>query len=108
MNNTHFLYIHLITVKVYSVYRVMAHPDFGKSVNPISTRGDRLCPTNYYWHTRIFRPSNGPVILVGVGSSGIFKAKQKLGVTFNFDKQGVIDFMKFSKMTMCRASEENS
>ena len=39
----------------------MAHPDFGRSVNPISTRGDRLCPPNYYWHTRIFRPSNGPV-----------------------------------------------
>ena len=28
----------------------MAHPDFGRSVNPISTRGDRLCPPNYYWH----------------------------------------------------------
>ena len=39
----------------------MAHPDFGRSVNPISTRGDRLCPSNYYWHPRIFRPSNGPV-----------------------------------------------
>ena len=39
----------------------MAHPDFGRSVNPISTRGgDKLCPTNYYWHTRIFRPSDGP------------------------------------------------
>ena len=25
-------------------------PDFGRSVNPISTRGDRLCPPNYYWH----------------------------------------------------------
>ena len=39
----------------------MAHPDFGRSVNPISTRGDRLCPPNYYWHTGIFRPSDGPV-----------------------------------------------
>ena len=38
----------------------MAHPDFGRSVNPISTRGDRLCPLNYYWHTQIFRPSDGP------------------------------------------------
>jgi hypothetical protein len=36
----------------------MAHPDFGRSVNPISTRGDRLCPPNYYWHTQIFRSSN--------------------------------------------------
>ena len=43
-----------------------------------------------------------------VTSSEILKAKQKLGVTFNFDKQDVIDFMKFSKMTMCRASEANS
>ena len=25
----------------------MAHPDFGRSVNPISTRGDRLCQPNY-------------------------------------------------------------
>ena len=47
-------------------------------------------------------------ILDAVGLSGILKAKQKLGVTFNFDKQDVIDFTKFSKMTMCRASEANS
>ena len=38
----------------------------------------------------------------------VLEAKQKLGVTFNFDKQDVIDLMKFSKMTMCRASEANS
>ena len=38
----------------------MAHPDFVRSVNPISTMGNRLCPPIYYWHTRIFRPSNGP------------------------------------------------
>ena len=24
----------------------MAPPDFGRSVNPISTKGDRLCPPN--------------------------------------------------------------
>ena len=47
-------------------------------------------------------------VIVAVGSSGILKANQKLGVTFNFDKQDVIDFMKFSKMTMCRDSEANS
>ena len=40
-----------------------------------------------------------------VGSSGILKLKQKLRITFNFDKQDVVDLMKFSKMTMCRASE---
>ena len=38
----------------------MAHPNFGRSVKPISTRGDRLCPPTYYWHTRVFRPSDGP------------------------------------------------
>ena len=37
-------------------------------------------------------------VLDAVGSSGILKGKQKLGVTFNFDKQDIIDFMKFSKM----------
>ena len=47
-------------------------------------------------------------LLDAVGSSGISKGKQKLGVTFNFDKQDVIDFTKFSKMTMCRVSEANS
>ena len=47
-------------------------------------------------------------VLDVVTLSGILKAKQKLGVTFNFDKQDVIDLMKISKMTMCRASEANS
>ena len=46
--------------------------------------------------------------LDAVTSSGILKAKQKLSVAFNFDKQDVIDLTKFSKMTMCRASEANS
>ena len=47
-------------------------------------------------------------LIDAVTSSGILKAKQKLGLTFNFDKQDVIDLMNFSKMTMCRASESNS
>ena len=39
----------------------MAPPDFGRSVNPISTKGGRLCPpNNTYWHPRIFRPFDGP------------------------------------------------
>ena len=36
----------------------MAPPDFGRSVNPISTRGDRLCPPNCFCHPQIFRPSD--------------------------------------------------
>ena len=46
--------------------------------------------------------------LDAVGSLGILKGKQNLGVTSNFNKQDVIDFTKFSKMIMCRASEANS
>ena len=51
---------------------------------------------------------SGVFNLDAVGLSGILKAKRKLGVTFNFDEQDVIDLIKFSKMTMCRASEANS
>ena len=40
----------------------MAPPDFGRPVNPISTRRERLYPSYYYWHPQIFRPSYGPVI----------------------------------------------
>ena len=43
----------------------MVHPYFGRSVNLISTRGDRLCPPNYYWHSRIFRPSDVPEFRFG-------------------------------------------
>ena len=42
-------------------------------------------------------------VLVAVTSSGILKAKQKLGIAFNSDKLGGIDFTKFSKLTMCSA-----
>ena len=43
-------------------------------------------------------------LVVAVTSSGILKAKQKLGITFNSDKLGGIDFTKFSKLTiMCSA-----
>jgi hypothetical protein len=46
----------------------MAPPDFGRSVNPISTRGDRLGPPNYYGHPQIFIPSDGPDT-IGTSSS---------------------------------------
>ena len=42
-------------------------------------------------------------VIDAVGSSGFLKGKQKLGVTFNSDKLGGIDFTKFSKLTMCSA-----
>ena len=42
-------------------------------------------------------------ILVAVRSSGILKGKQKLGVTFNSNFLGGIDFTKFSKLTICSA-----
>ena len=43
--------------------------------------------------------SLGTYTVVSVTLSGILKAKQKLEVTFNFDKQDVIDLTKISKMT---------
>ena len=42
-------------------------------------------------------------ILDAATSSGILKAKEKLGRTFNFDKLGGIAFTKISKLTMCSA-----
>ena len=42
-------------------------------------------------------------ILDAATSSGILKAKRKLGVTFNSNKLGDIDFTKFSKLSMCSA-----
>ena len=44
--------------------------------------------------------------LVTSRSSGILKAKQKLGRTFNSDKLGGIAFTKISNLTMCSAQEE--
>ena len=43
-------------------------PDFGKSVNPISTREDRLFQPQYYLTPLIFRPSYGPSPLPSLGS----------------------------------------
>ena len=42
-------------------------------------------------------------VLDAATSSGILKAKQKLGRTFNSDKLGGIAFTKVSKLTMCSA-----
>ena len=42
-------------------------------------------------------------ILDAATSSGILKAKQTLGRTFNSDKLGGIAFTKISKLTMCSA-----
>ena len=56
----------------------MAHPDFGRSVNPILTRGDRLCPRNYYWHPRIFRPYDGPA--TGTPGSAIPDGNTKINI----------------------------
>ena len=34
-------------------------PPFWQISSPYLKQGDRLCPPNYYWHPRIFRPSDG-------------------------------------------------
>ena len=59
-----------------------------------------------YWKAQTLlkgKSFDAEYVLVAVGSSGILKGKQKLGVTFNSDKLGGIDFTKFSKLTMCSA-----
>ena len=45
-------------------WRIMRikHSVFGRSVNPISTSGSRLCPPQYYEPPRIFRPCDGPAV----------------------------------------------
>ena len=75
------------------------------------------CKRIFYWNSKqtllypiecyqkippilLFRPIR---LLDAVGSSGILKGKQKLGVTINSDKLGGIDLTKFSKLSMCSA-----
>ena len=66
----------------------------------------------FYWEIWIpivSLPKKSQVsLLVAVTLLGILKAKQKLLVSFNSDMQDVIDFKKFSRLKMCRASEANS
>ena len=62
--------------------------------------------SNKFNHTGMYirnTVENNTYVLVAVTSSGILKAKQKLGITFNSDKLGGIDFTKLSKLTMCSA-----
>ena len=47
------------------------------------------------WSQWVEMFSEGEFLLDAATSSGILKAKQKLGVTFNSDKLGGIDFTKF-------------
>ena len=59
--------------------------------------------SDVFWVFLIYLSTIIRYILDAVTSSGILKAKQKLGVTFNSDKLGGIDFTKFSKLSMCSA-----
>ena len=45
-------------------------------------------------------------VLVAVTLSGILKAKQKLGVSFNSGKLGGIDFTKILELIMCSVCKE--
>ena len=58
-----------------------------------SSLEDKYLKNNYHG----FYLSDLRSILVAVGLSGILKGKQKLGVTFDSDKLGGIDFTKFPK-----------
>ena len=76
--------------------------------------GFKLMRVNYFLSYRFGYPyfeiiyqlnflQNYLCILVAVGSSGILKGKQKLGVTFNSDKLGGIDFT----INQCRLAYRN-
>ena len=55
-----------------------------------------------YFH-ETFNQGDFLYLLDAVTLSGILKAKQKLGRTFNSDKLDGIAFTKISKLTMCSA-----
>ena len=38
----------------------MSYPNFGRSVNHISTKGGKLCTSNFNWYPRKIRSSYGP------------------------------------------------
>ena len=61
--------------------------------------------TDYTYSFSLMESMFSQYLLVAIGLSGIYKVKQKLGVTFNFHKLGGIHLTEFSKLTMCRASE---
>ena len=64
------------------------------------------------WPKNVLQIKQVPILYTLIISCGHvvrdFESEAKLAVTFNFDKKDIIDFMKFSKMAMCRASEANS
>ena len=71
----------------------MAHPDFGGSIDPISTRGDSLCPPNYYWHTQIFRPSDGP----GMSRIWIYILVEKIIQFINYNTLQFDEFLNYER-----------
>ena len=86
--------------KVTNTYVYMFVPYLYRNSNEEKESNRKKCLLKMHMHV-----PQKMYLLVAVGSSGILKAKQKLAVTFNSDKHDIIDFTKFSKMTMCRASE---
>ena len=50
----------LLAIRPVGAGGTLAPPDYGRSVNPISTSKGRLCPPHYNWQPWIFRPSYGP------------------------------------------------
>ena len=59
----------------------VAPPVFSRTVNPISTRGSRLCPPQYYEPPRIFRPCDGAVC---TSAKGVGCCVQKIAVFADF------------------------
>jgi hypothetical protein len=98
----------ILTVYEKKSVEVSVRENFGVVVNSFSQFHSTFIRNHSRFFVRVGHETTMYVLqslylLVAVTSSGILKVKQKL--TFNSDKLGRSDFITFSKLTMCRASE---
>ena len=84
---------------------IVKSPKFDRLKNSYEYRSeDSLVNLNFLnWNLLFFVSTVTQYIIVTARSSLFLIGKQKLGVTFNSDKLGGIDFTKFSKLSMCSA-----
>ena len=67
----------------------MAIPDFGESVNTISTRGNRICPPHCYF-PEIFRPSYGPAAAL-IPPLFLWEKQLLMSAIERYNSQGELD-----------------
>ena len=88
-NKQHYILIDFCKALKYKVF--MTHPN---ALSLAFLEGpDFFCKKR----SSVYQQQTNTYIFVAVTSSEILKVMRKSGVTFNFDKQNVTDFTKFSK-----------